>query len=71
MEKYMFKDVFKKSKGIQLHVLDRKEDCVRIVYLDPETLSPLQNENCPKRIMRFISKQQNLISMWIKRSFAV
>ncbi|MET3696784.1 hypothetical protein SAMN05877753_101641 [Bacillus oleivorans] len=71
MEKYIFKHVLKKQKGIQIHVWDRKEDCVRIVYLDPKSLSPLNDQSCPKRIMRFISKQQSLIELWLNRSVAV
>ncbi|GAA0315782.1 hypothetical protein GCM10008967_02910 [Bacillus carboniphilus] len=71
MEKYLFKKVLKKSKGIQVHLLDRKDDCVRIVYLDPDTLSPLKHESCPKRIQRFLSKQHSIISMWLSKSVAV
>ena len=71
MERYIFKHVFKKPKGIQIHVWDQKEDCVRIVYLDPKTLSPLNDQSCPKRILRFISKQRGHIELWLNRSLAV
>lgn len=62
LEAYHFRDVFKKERGLQLHVFDLDDDCIRVLYLDPNTLSPLKHEGCSRRLKVFIKKQRRQIN---------
>ncbi|HET7580679.1 MAG TPA: hypothetical protein VFK33_15485 [Bacillales bacterium] len=71
MAKYKLLNIFKRDKGMQLHILEMKEECIRIIYCDPETLEPLKGERCPSALGSCINNHKEAIEKELKKNIAV
>lgn len=63
MENYELLNIYKKNKGIQLHIHEVNRKCIRIVYVDFNTLEPLQSERCPEQLASYLDHHKNQIEM--------
>lgn len=48
-----------KRKGIQAHVFDKKEEVVRLLYLDPRSLEP--KEEIHPSLTNYLAKMKKMI----------
>lgn len=71
MEKYELYGVAEKSKGLQIHVYEKGEKCIRMFYVNPETLKPIQDQYCPEHLEMFITNHKEAIQMKLTEAIAV
>lgn len=71
MEKFELYEVVEKSKGLQIHVFEKSEKCIRMLYVNPETLTPIQNQHCPEHLELYINNQKDAIKMKLDEAIAV